>query len=321
MSKKALITGITGMDGSHLAEFLLSKNYEVYGIERWKSHSNYQNINHILDRIVLVKADLDDQNSIVRAINNCQPDEVYNLAAQSFVGDSWTLPEMTSDITGLGVLRVLEAIRETKNKDIRFYQASSSEIFGRTKGLTDETAMINPISPYGVAKAYGHMITKTYREGHNLFAVSGLLFNHESERRGIQFVTRKITDGVARIKLGLADNIYLGNIESKRDWGYAVDYVEGMWQMLQQDTPSDYVLASGQAKSIREFLEAAFSCVDITDWEKYVKIDQKYFRPTDNNFLWGNFNKAYNKFGWTPKTKFESWVQKMVKNDIRLLSN
>jgi GDPmannose 4,6-dehydratase len=320
MSKKALITGITGMDGSHLAEFLLSKGYEVYGVERWKSHNDYQNISHILHRITLLKADLTDQNSIVRCLNQCQPDEVYNLAAQSFVGDSWTMPELTSDITGLGVLRILEAIRET-DKNIRFYQASSSEIFGRTKGITDETALINPISPYGVAKAYGHMITKTYREGHNLFAVSGLLFNHESERRDLQFVTRKITNGVAKIKLGLEDSISLGNIESKRDWGYAPDFVAGMWKMLQLDKPSDYVLASGQPKSIREFLDAAFSCVEIDDWEKYIKVDQRFFRPTDNNFLWGNYTKAYNAFGWTPQTPFETWVKKMVDNDLRLLSN
>ena len=320
MSKKALITGITGMDGSHLAEFLLSKNYEVYGLERWKSHSDYQNISHILDRITLLKGDLTDQNSIVRCLNVCKPDEVYNLAAQSFVGDSWTMPELTSDITGLGVLRILEAIRET-DKKIKFYQASSSEIFGRTKGFTDENALVNPISPYGVAKAYGHMITKTYREGHNLFAVSGLLFNHESERRGLQFVTRKITNGVAKIKLGLENSISLGNIESKRDWGYAPDFVGGMWQMLQQEKPSDFVLASGEAKSIKEFLQVAFSCVGIEDWEKYIVVDQKYFRPTDNNFLWGNYTKAYNAFGWTPKTPFETWVKKMVDHDLRLLSN
>lgn len=320
MSKRALITGITGMDGSHLAEFLLSKNYEVYGLERWKSHSDYQNISHLLDRITLLKGDLTDQNSIVRCLNVCKPNEVYNLAAQSFVGDSWTMPELTSDITGLGVLRILEAIRET-DKDIRFYQASSSEIFGRTKGITDENALINPISPYGVAKAYGHMITKTYREGHNLYAVSGLLFNHESERRGLQFVTRKITNGVAKIKLGIENSISLGNIESKRDWGYAPDFVSGMWQMLQQEKPSDFVLASGEAKSIKEFLQVAFSCVGIEDWEKYIVVDQRYFRPTDNNFLWGNYTKAYNAFGWTPKTPFETWVKKMVDHDLRLLSN
>ena len=320
MNKKALITGITGMDGSHLAEFLLNKGYEVYGIVRWKSQNNYQNISHLLDSITLLKADLTDQNSIVRSLNNCRPDEVYNLAAQSFVGDSWTMPELTSDITGLGVLRILEAIRET-DKNIKFYQASSSEIFGRTKGITDEEALINPISPYGVAKAYGHMITKTYREGHNLFAVSGILFNHESERRDLQFVTRKITNGVAKIKLGLEDSISLGNIESKRDWGYAPDFVTGMWQMLQMENPSDYVLASGQPKSIREFLDAAFSCVEIDDWEKYIKVDQRFFRPTDNNFLWGNYTKAYNAFGWTPKTPFEDWIKKMVDNDLRLLTS
>lgn len=319
MNKKALITGITGMDGSHLAEFLLNKGYEVYGIVRWKSQNNYQNISHLLDSITLLKADLTDQNSIVRSLNNCRPDEVYNLAAQSFVGDSWTMPELTSDITGLGVLRILEAIRET-DKNIRFYQASSSEIFGRTKGITDESALINPISPYGVAKAYGHMITKTYREGHNLFAVSGILFNHESERRGHHFVTRKITDGVAKIKLGLADKISLGNLESKRDWGYAPDYVQGMWQMLQQDTPDDFVLASGEARSIGDFIASAFACVGIDDWQKYVVSDPRFMRPADHNFLWGNFNKAYNKFEWVPQTKFEDWVKAMVVNDIKVLS-
>jgi GDPmannose 4,6-dehydratase len=319
MNKKALITGITGMDGSHLAEFLQNKGYEVYGIVRWKSQNNYQNISHLLDSITLLKADLTDQNSIVRSLNNCRPDEVYNLAAQSFVGDSWTMPELTSDITGLGVLRILEAIRET-DKNIRFYQASSSEIFGRTKGITDESALINPISPYGVAKAYGHMITKTYREGHNLFAVSGILFNHESERRGHHFVTRKITDGVAKIKLGLADKISLGNLESKRDWGYAPDYVQGMWQMLQQDTPDDFVLASGEARSIGDFIASAFACVGIDDWQKYVVSDPRFMRPADHNFLWGNFNKAYNKFEWVPQTKFEDWVKAMVVNDIKVLS-
>lgn len=319
MYKKALITGITGMDGSHLAEFLLNKGYEVYGIERWKSHNNYQNISHLLDRITLLKADLTDQNSIVRSLNICCPDEVYNLAAQSFVGDSWTMPELTSDITGLGVLRILEAIRET-DKNIRFYQASSSEIFGRTKGITDESASINPISPYGVAKAYGHMITKVYRASYDMFAVSGILFNHESERRGHHFVTRKITDGVAKIKLGLADNISLGNLESKRDWGYAPDYVQGMWQMLQQDTPDDFVLASGEARSIRDFIVSAFACVGIDDWQRYVVSDPKFMRPADHNFLWGNFNKAYNKFDWVPQTKFEDWVKAMVVNDIKVLS-
>lgn len=318
MEKTALITGITGMDGSHLAEFLLSKNYKVYGMERWKSSNNYVNISHILDRITLIKGDLSDQNSLVRCITESNPDEVYNLAAQSFVGDCWTLPEMTSDITGLGVLRMLEAVRMV-NPKIRFYQATSSEIFGKTTGLTDEQTEVNPVSPYGAAKAYGHMITKVYRKSFNMYAVSGILFNHEGERRGHHFVTRKITDGVAKIKLGLADKISLGNLESKRDWGYAPDYVQGMWQMLQQNEPNDYVLASGEARSIGDFLKTAFACVGISDYEKYVESDPRFMRPADHNFLWGNFNKAYNKFGWMPKTKFEDWVKIMVENDIKVL--
>jgi GDPmannose 4,6-dehydratase len=320
MNKVALITGITGMDGSHLAEFLLSKNYKVYGMERWKSSSNYINISHILDEITLVKGDLSDQSSLIRCLEECKPDEVYNLAAQSFVGDCWTLPEMTSDITGLGVLRMLEAIRIV-NPKIKFYQATSSEIFGRTTGLTNEKSEVNPVSPYGAAKAFGHMITKVYRTSFNIYAVSGILFNHESERRGHHFVTRKITDGVAKIKLGLTDKISLGNLDSKRDWGYAPDFVIGMWQMLQQENPNDFILASGEAKSLRDFLSTAFECVGIKNWQDYVVSDPKFMRPADHNFLWGNYTKGYNAFKWTPQTSFDTWVKKMVDNDIRLLSN
>ena len=320
MNKVALISGITGMDGSHLAEFLLSKNYTVYGIDRWKSASNYVNISHILDKITLIKGDLSDQGSLIRCIQESNPDEFYNLAAQSFVGDCWMIPEMTSDITGLGVLRALEAIRIAK-PDTKFYQATSSEIFGKTTGLTDETSEINPVSPYGAAKAYGHMMTKVYRKSFDMFAVSGILFNHEGERRGHHFVTRKITDGVAKIKLGLADKISLGNLESKRDWGYSPDFVKGMWMMLQQDSPDDYVLASGEARSIGDFLAAAFTCVGIHDWQKYVVSDPRYMRPADHNFLWGNYAKARNKFDWKPETQFENWVQIMVENDIKHLSS
>ena len=319
MEKTALITGITGMDGSYLAEFLLSKNYKVYGMERWKSSSNYVNISHILDRITLIKGDLSDQNSLIRCITESNPDEVYNLAAQSFVGDCWTLPEMTSDITGLGVLRMLEAVRMVNSK-IKFFQATSSEIFGKTNGLIDETSSISPTSSYGAAKAYGHTIVNAYRSSHNIFAVSGILFNHEGHRRSHQFVTRKITDGVAKIKLGITDHIKLGNIESKRDWAYAPDFVKGFWQMLQQSDPDDYILAAGEPKSMGDLLEAAFTSVDIFDWQKYVICDPKFKRPSDNNYIWGNYSKAYNKFGWKPETDFNSWVQNMVQYDMDCLN-
>lgn len=318
--KRALITGITGMDGSHLADFLLSKNYEVFGLERWRSSTNYSNINHIMDKIHLLKGDLSDQNSITRCVKECQPHEIYNFAAESFVGTSWALPEQTSNITGLGVLRVLEAIREV-DKNIKFYQASSSEMFGITHGITNESGILNPISPYGVAKVFGHLITKNYRESYNIFAVSGMLFNHESERRGLHFVTRKITNGVAKIKLGLNKNILLGNIDAKRDWGYAPDFVEGIWQMLQLADPDDFVLASGNPRSIRDFIKVAFHHIGISNWEDYILFDPNLLRPVDNNFLWGDYSKANQKFGWTPKTKFETWVGKMIDNDISILEN
>jgi GDPmannose 4,6-dehydratase len=319
--KRALITGINGMDGSHLADFLLSKNYEVFGIERRKANYYSPNIEHLKDRITLLKGDLSDQNSILRVVKDCEPHEIYNLGAQSFVGESWALPEQTSDITGLGALRVLEAIRENGNKGIKFYQASSSEMFGKKGGVANEQTPFYPCSPYGVAKLYAHWITKNYRESYDIFAVSGILFNHESERRGHEFVTRKISDGVAKIYLGLADHICLGNLDPKRDWGYATDYVEGMWLMMQQEKPEDYVLATGESHSIRDFLSEAFGNIGIEDWSHYVKIDQKFIRPVEIDHLLGDASKAKRELGWEPKTKFEELVRIMVKNDIELLSN
>jgi len=257
----------------------------------------------------------------MRALKESNPDEVYNLAAQSFVGESWNTPEQTSDVTGLGVLRILEAIREYGPEKIRFYQASSSEMFGRmVENPANENTPFYPRSPYGVAKLYGHWITKNYRESYGMFACSGILFNHESERRGIEFVTRKITNGVAKIYLEQADSISLGNLDAKRDWGYAPDYVEAMWLMLQQDEPDDYVIATGDTKSIREFLNEAFLSIGITNWEPYIKIDPKFMRPAEVDVLRGDYTKAKNKLGWQPKTNFKNMVQTMVTNDIKLLS-
>ena len=318
--KRALITGINGMDGSHLADFLLEKGYEVYGMERRTSYPNRLNTKHLEGKITFINGDLSDQNSISRCIKECDPDEIYHLAAQSFVGESWNTPEQTGDVTGLGALRMLEAIREY-GKEIKFYQASTSEMFGRmVENPAKESTPFYPRSPYGVAKLYGHWITKNYRESYDMFNVSGILFNHESERGGIEFVTRKITDGVAKIKLGLSDYITLGNLDSKRDWGYAPDYVECMWLMMQQDSPDDYVIATGKAYSIREFLDVAFSCIDIQDWSKYVKHDLRYMRPAEVDVLCGDSSKAREKLGWTPRTSFDQMVSKMVANDIKLLS-
>jgi GDPmannose 4,6-dehydratase len=320
MNKTALITGINGMDGSHLADFLLNKGYTVYGVERRSSMKNRINTKHLEDQITILQGDLTDQNSLLRCLKESNPDEVYNLAAQSFVGESWNTPEFTSDVTGLGVLRILEAIREF-NPKIRFYQASSSEMFGRmVENPAKETTPFYPRSPYGVAKLYGHWITKNYRESYDMYACSGILFNHESERRGIEFVTRKITDGVARIHLGLADHISLGNLDAKRDWGYAPDYVEAMWLMLQQDVADDYVIATGETRSIREFLNEAFKIIGIEDWEPYVKIDPKYFRPAEVDVLLGDYSKAQNQLGWIPTTQFHELVSVMVNNDIKLLT-
>ena len=318
--KTALITGINGMDGSHLADFLLEKDYIVYGMERRTSYPNRLNTKHLEGKIAFVNGDLTDQNSLLRCLKESDPDEVYNLAAQSFVGESWNTPEQTGDVTGLGALRMLEAIREY-GKEIKFYQASTSEMFGRmVENPARETTPFYPRSPYGVAKLYGHWITKNYRESYDMFNVSGILFNHESERRGIEFVTRKITDGVAKIKLGLSDYITLGNLDSKRDRGYAPDYVECMWLMMQQDSPDDYVIATGKAHSIREFLDVAFSCIDIQDWSKYIKHDSRYMRPAEVDVLCGDSSKAREKLGWKPNTSFEEMVNIMVKNDIHLLS-
>jgi len=317
--KTALITGINGMDGSHLADFLLDKGYKIYGMERRSSSKQRTNTAHLEDKITFVDGDLTDQNSLLRVLKDTNPDEIYNLAAQSFVGQSWQTPEHTSEVTGLGVLRILEAIREY-NPKIKFYQASSSEMFGRmVENPANENTPFYPRSPYGVAKLYGHWITKNYRESYDMFACSGILFNHESERRGIEFVTRKITDGVARIHLGLADHITLGNLDAKRDWGYAPDYVEAMWLMLQQDTPDDYVIATNETRSIREFLEEAFKVIGITNWESYIKQDPKFMRPAEVDVLKGDYNKANTNLGWTPKTSFSDMVKKMVLNDIEKL--
>jgi len=318
--KTALITGINGMDGSHLADFLLDKGYKVYGVERRSSSKNRINTKHLEGKVTFLQGDLTDQNSLFRCLKESNPDEVYNLAAQSFVGESWNTPEHTSEVTGLGVLRILEAIREF-NPKIRFYQASSSEMFGRmVENPANENTPFYPRSPYGVEKLYGHWITKNYRESYDIFACSGILFNHESERRGIDFVTRKISDGVARIKLGLADHITLGNLDAKRDWGYAPDYIEVMWLMLQQDTPDDYVIATGETRSIREFLDEAFKLVGITDWDSYIKIDPKFIRPAEVDVLRGDFSKAQNQLEWSPKTSFTDLVKIMVENDLNLLN-
>lgn len=319
--KTALITGITGMDGSHLADFLLSIGYTVFGLERRSSTKNRTNISHIENRINLLTGDLSDQNSLVRALEVSKPDEVYNLAAQSFVGESWNTPEQTSNITGLGVLRMLEAIRQT-NKNIKFYQAGSSEMFGKmVENPSKEDSHFYPRSPYGVAKIFGHYITKNYRESYGIFACNGILFNHESERRGMEFVTRKITDGVAKIKLGLSNSICLGNIEAKRDWGYAPDYVEAMWKMLQQSTPDDYVIATNTSRSVKDFIIEAFNCAGIAGWESYVTYDKAFVRPAEVDCLRGDYNKASLILNWQPKTTFKELVKVMVENDIKRLRN
>ena len=318
--KRALITGINGMDGSHLADFLLEKGYEIYGMERRTSYPNRLNTKHLEGKITFINGDLTDQNSLRRCLVKSNPHEVYNLAAQSFVGESWNTPEQTGDVTALGALRMLEAIREY-GKDVKYYQASTSEMFGRmVENPAKETTPFYPRSPYGVAKLYGHWITKNYRESYDMFNVSGILFNHESERRGIEFVTRKITDGVAKIHLGLEDYITLGNLDSKRDWGYSPDYVKSMWMMLQQDKPDDYVIATGEEHTIREFLEIAFKCINIDDWEKYVLQDERYMRPAEVAVLCGDSSKAREVLGWKPETSFERMIINMITNDIELLT-
>ena len=317
--KRALITGINGMDRSHLADLLLEKGYEVYGMERRCSSPNRKNSHHLEGKITFLTGDLTDQNSILRCLKESDPDEIYNLAAQSFVGASWGTPEQTGDVTGMGVLRVLEAIREY-GKKIKFYQASTSEMFGKmVENPANENTPFYPRSPYGVAKLYGHWITKNYRESYDMFNVSGILFNHESERRGVEFVTRKITDGVAKIHLGIEDFITLGNLDSKRDWGYSPDYVESMWLMMQHETPEDFVIATGESYSIRQFLDAAFTAVGIENWEKHVKQDPRYMRPAEVDVLRGDSTKAKETLGWSPTTPFDEMVRRMVKNDIKLL--
>jgi len=319
MNRTALITGISGMDGSHLADLLLKKGYTVFGMERRSSSVNNRNTKHLEGHVTILHGDMTDQNSLLRCLKESNPDEVYNLAAQSFVGESWNTPEQTSNVTGLGVLRILEAIREF-NPKIKFYQASSSEMFGRmVENPANEFTPFYPRSPYGVAKLYGHWITKNYRESYNMFACSGILFNHESERRGIEFVTRKISDGVAKIKLGLADHITLGNLDAKRDWGYAPDYVEAMWMMLQQEEPKDYVIATGETHSIRDFLDAAFNHVGIFDWSSYIKQDPRFMRPAEVDVLRGDYAGAELDMDWKPNTSFNELVKIMVDNDLNLL--
>ncbi len=317
---KALITGITGQDGSYLAEFLLTQGYEVVGMVRRTSTVNFHRIAHIQDQIELVPGDLCDQISLIRLLEEHRPEEVYNLAAQSFVQTSWSQPVFTGDVTGLGVTRLLDAIRIVDPK-IRFYQASSSEMFGKVVEVPQrETTPFYPRSPYGVAKVYGHWITINYRESYDLHATSGILFNHESPRRGREFVTRKITSHVAQIKLGLTDELRLGNLDSQRDWGFAGDYVKAMWLMLQQDEPQDYVVATGETHSVEEFLRVAFEYVNL-DWHDYVVQDPRYMRPAEVDLLVGDPSKAGENLGWEPAVSFTELVKMMVDADIELLKN
>lgn len=319
MSKTALITGLTGQDGSYLAELLLAKGYEVHGVVRRASSDNLQRVRHLLDSIEVHQGDLIDQNSLTRLISDVRPDEVYNLAAQSFVPTSWAEPILTAETTGLGVTRLLEAIRMV-DTNIRFYQASSSEMFGRVQETPQsETTPLWPRSPYAVAKVYGHWITINYRESYDLFACSGILFNHESPRRGTEFVTRKITRTAAQIKLGLANELRLGNLKAKRDWGFAGDYVEAMWLMLQQETPTDYIVGTGETYEVEQFVEAAFDHVGL-DWHDYVVIDPKFYRPAEVDLLVADPSKAKQELGWEPKVDFKELVAMMVKADLAELS-
>jgi len=317
--KKALITGVTGQDGSYLAEFLLSKGYKVTGVVRRSSSENYERIHHIREKIDLMQADLLDQVSLTSVLHRVQPDEVYNLAAQSFVPTSWEQPVLTTEFTATGVTRVLEGIRAACPKT-RFYQASSSEMFGRVREVPQkESTPFYPRSPYGVAKVYGHHITVNYRESYGLYAVSGILFNHESPRRGLEFVTRKVTDGVAKIKLGLTKDLRLGNLEAKRDWGFAGDYVRAMWLMLQQDEPSDFVVATGKAHTVRNLVEVAFGCVGLK-YEDYVRLDPAFIRPAEVDTLLGDPTRAQEVLGWKPEVTFEQMIQMMVEADLKRLA-
>jgi GDPmannose 4,6-dehydratase len=318
MTKKALVTGVTGQDGSYLAEFLLEKGYEVIGMVRRTSTVNFERIKHFQDKITLVPGDLMDQVSIIDILREHQPGEVYNLAAQSFVPTSWSQPVLTGEVTALGVTRVLDAIRIV-DPTIKFYQASSSEMFGKVRETPqNENTPFYPRSPYGVAKVYGHWITVNYRESYDLFACSGILFNHESPRRGLEFSTHKVTYGAARIKLGLANELRMGNLDSKRDWGYAGDYVKAMWLMLQQDEPDDYVVGTGRTHSVRELCEVAFGYLDL-DWRDHVVVDPKFLRPADVDFLVADATKARTKLGWEPAVTFEELIQMMVAADLEAL--
>jgi len=314
----ALITGITGQDGSYLAEFLLNKGYKVSGLVRRTSTLNFERIKHIQEKINIISGDLLDQNSLINAINESKADEIYNLASQSFVPTSWKQPVFTGEATALGVARMLEAIRLV-NPEIRFYQASSSEMFGKVREVPQsEKTPFYPRSPYGVAKLYGHWITVNYRESYNMFCCGGILFNHESPRRGLEFVTRKITNTVAKIKLGLANELRLGNLDAKRDWGFAGDYVKAMWLMLQQSEPDDYVVSSGLTHSVKDLLKVAFDYVNL-DWEKYVIVDQKFFRPAEVQLLLGDSSKARKKLGWNPEISFKQLIRMMVDADLKEL--
>ena len=317
--KSALITGITGQDGSYLAELLLEKGYEVHGMVRRASTEKFDRIEHLRERLILHQGDLLDQRSLVDAIRASKPDEIYNLAAMSFVATSWIQPTLTADFTGVGVTRMLEAMREAA-PDARFYQASSSEMFGKVREIpqTEDTPFY-PRSPYGVAKAYGHFITVNYRESYDLFASSGILFNHESERRGLEFVTRKITWHAAAIKHGKRDKLALGNLDAERDWGYAKDYVDAMWRMLQHDTPEDFVVATNQTNTVRECVQVAFDEAGLEDWEQYVEIDSQFVRPAEVDQLIGSYDKAERLLGWTPTTTFEELIRLMTRSDLELL--
>jgi GDPmannose 4,6-dehydratase len=318
LKKRALITGITGQDGSYLAEFLLAQGYEVYGLVRRTSTLNFERIRHIQEQITLIPGDLLDQTSLTSTISEIKPHEVYNLAAQSFVQTSWNQPVFTGDVTGLGVTRLLDAIR-TVNPEIRFYQASSSEMFGKVQEVPQrETTPFYPRSPYGVAKVYGHWITVNYRESYNLHATSGILFNHESPRRGLEFVTRKVTYHAAKIKLGLANELRIGNTEARRDWGFAGDYVRAMWLMLQQDTPDDFVIATGETHPVSELLEVAFNCLDL-DWRNHTVQDERFMRPAEVDLLVGDASKAGKILGWEPEVSFQQLVQMMVEADYQAL--
>ena len=318
--KRAVITGITGQDGSYLAEWLLEKGYEVFGLVRRSSTVNFERIGHLQDQIELISGDLLDQKSLVSALQAARPQEVYNLGAQSFVPVSWEQPMLTGEVTGLGVTRILEAIRAC-DENIRFYQASTSELFGKAQETPqNEQTAFYPRSPYGVSKLYAHWITINYRESYDLFACTGILFNHESPRRGREFVTRKITHGVARIKCGLDSELRLGNLEARRDWGHASDFVRAMWMMLQQDAPDDYVIATGVSHTIGEFCEAAFAHAGL-DWRQYVVVDERFLRPAEVHTLLGDATKAREKLGWRPEVGFEEMVQQMVDSDLEQVAH